>query len=111
MLTLIWTGPYAHVTDVERLTEVAADLALKPAAQVLVRRMPGGAVLVHLPSNRIFELNETGTRVWELLSEGLDRQQVLRRLVREFDVDAGTAAGNLDAILEHLEREGLLTTI
>jgi hypothetical protein len=72
--------------------------------------MPGGTVLVHLESNRIFELNETGARVWELISEGLERDQVVQRLVQEFAVDATRASSELDALVADLEREGLLGT-
>ncbi len=72
--------------------------------------MPGGTVLVHLESNRIFELNETGARVWELISEGLERDQVVQRLVQEFAVDATRVSNELDALVADLEREGLLGT-
>ena len=87
-----------------------ADSRLKPLPQVLARRMPGGTVLVHLESNRIFELNETGARVWELISEGLERDQVVQRLVQEFAVDATRVSNELDALVADLEREGLLGT-
>jgi len=86
------------------------DAPLKPATQVLARRLPGGAVLVHLGTNRIFELNETGAKVWELLSEGLDTGQILQRLIEEFAVEPPRAAADLRTVLEQLEREGLLTT-
>ena len=86
------------------------DAPLKPATQVLARRLPGGTVLVHLGTNRIFELNETGAKVWELLSEGLDKGQILQRLVEEFAVDPALAAADLSTLLGQLEREGLLTT-
>lgn len=90
--------------------QTMSDAPLKPATQVLARRLPGGAVLVHLETNRIFELNETGARVWELLSEGLDKGQILQRLIEEFAVEPALAAEDLRTVLEQLEREGLLTT-
>ena len=87
-----------------------ADSRLKPDPQVLARRMPGGTILVNLESNRIFELNETGARVWELMSAGLEREQVVERLVEEFAVDPIRAATEVDTLLGHLAREGLLST-
>ena len=62
-------------------------------------------------TNRIFELNETGARIWELLSEGIDQQTLLNRLVEEFDVDSERAAKEVAAVLDQLGREGLVTTI
>ena len=85
--------------------------SLKPAPEVLARRLPGGAVLVHMRTNRIFELNETGARIWELLSEGLDQQTLLNRLVEEFDVDSERAAKEVAAVLDQLGREGLVNAI
>lgn len=87
-----------------------ADSRLNPLPQVLARRMPGGTVLVHLESNRIFELNETGARVWELIGEGLERDQIVQRLVQEFAVDTTRASTELDGLVADLEREGLLGT-
>ena len=109
-MTLPTTDSYAHVSGVETLTGIMAD-SLKPAPDVLARRLPGGAVLVHMRTNRIFELNETGARIWELLSEGLDRQGLLNRLVEEFDVDSDRAAAEMGAVLDQLGREGLVNAI
>jgi Coenzyme PQQ synthesis protein D (PqqD) len=109
-LTLITSDPYAHLARVATLTVSMAAARLKPVPQVLARRMPGGTVLVNLASNRIFELNETGARVWELMSAGLDRDQLIEQLVQEFAVDAARASVELDTLLARLEREGLLST-
>jgi hypothetical protein len=83
-------------------------MTYQSAPQVLARRMPGGAVLVHLDSNRIFELNETGSRIWDLVIDGIDRAGVVERLVAEFDVDVDRAVRELDDLLRALLREGLL---
>ena len=84
--------------------------ALKPATQVLARRLPGGAVLVDLATNRIFEVNETGAVVWELLTEGVSRDEVLGRLTETFAVDREQAAAGLERITAALQRQGLLAT-
>ena len=81
---------------------------MKPARHVLTRQLPGGAVLVHLQTNRIFELNETAARVWELLGNGIPPSDVAERLIAEFDVDAETAAAEVRVLLDMLAREGLL---
>ena len=81
---------------------------LKPARNVLTRQLPGGAVLVHLQTNRIFELNETAARVWELLGAGVPPPDLVPRLVDEFDVDPDTAAAEVKVLLDMLAREGLL---
>jgi hypothetical protein len=81
---------------------------LRPSAEVIAKRLDEGAVLVHIPSNRIFELNETGSRVWELLGQGLDVSQIASLLVNEFEVEETRAGGEVKAILGKLRDQGLL---
>jgi hypothetical protein len=86
------------------------DLNLGPNPEVIAKRLGQAAVLVHIPTNRIFELNETGTRVWELLGQGLDPDRIVRQLVEEFDVDGGRAADEVSTLLVQLRAEGLLVS-
>jgi hypothetical protein len=81
---------------------------LRPSPDVIARRMGQAAVLVHLGTNRIYEVNETGARIWELLQEGCDRRQLQARIVAEFDVDEATASQAIDALVEMLSAEGLI---
>src|SRR5215510_5014894 len=65
------------------LTEVriVTDRDPRPNPDVIAKRLDDAAVLVHLGTNRIFELNGTGMRVWELLGQGLGVDGIVRRLV------------------------------
>jgi hypothetical protein len=74
---------------------------------VVARRVGQTAVLVHLGSNRIYELNDTGARIWELASEGATVEGLIDRLEREFDVDRGQLASEVAVIVNDLVREGL----
>ena len=85
-----------------------AGRGLRPNPDVLSKRLDQAAVLVHIATNRIFELNETGTRVWEMLCKGFDRDHILRQLVDEFDVPPLRAARELDELIVQLRAEGLL---
>ncbi len=75
---------------------------------VVARRIDQGTVLINLRTNQIYELNTTGTRIWELLREGCDRGAILDRLLAEFEVDARVAAEAIDDTVAQLAREGLL---
>ena len=110
MLTLIRTDPYAHLARVATLSVPMADSRLKPVPHALARRMPGGTVLVNLESNRIFELNETGARVWELLGEGLEPDRDFRAPHRGVCGRFSPRSSEADSLLDHLEGEGLLGT-
>jgi len=84
----------------------SAETALRPAADVIARRLGDSAVLIRLNTNRIYELNATGARVWELLSEGATRDQVVDALGREFDEEGIGAA--VDELIGVLRAEGLV---
>jgi hypothetical protein len=64
---------------------------MRPSPDVVYRRLGDTAVLVHLGTNEIYELNESGVRLWELLADGQSVDDAIQTLVREFDVDEATA--------------------
>ena len=70
--------------------------------------MKDGAVLIHLGTNQIYDLNQTGFRVWQLLQEGLDYSTLLAQIAQEFDVDQPQLAEEVDTLLAHLSAEHLL---
>jgi hypothetical protein len=84
------------------------DIALRPSPDVISKRLDEATVLVHIPTNRIFELNETGTRVWELLGQGLDTDTIVGFLVEEFDVDKARASNQVNDLLIQLRTKDLL---
>jgi hypothetical protein len=87
---------------------IVIDRDPRPSPDVIAKRLDDAAVLVHLGTNRIFELNETGVMVWELLGHGLGVDSIVRRLVDEFEVDDTRAADEVAKLLERLRTEGLL---
>jgi len=97
------------VGEIEMSKPASGDFAVRPNVDVIAKRLDQQSVLVHIPTNRIFELNETGTRVWEMIGESLNRDQIIRRLVEEFDVEEARAAGEVNELLTRLKNEGLLS--
>jgi hypothetical protein len=81
---------------------------LRPRQGVVARDMNGSAVLVHLDTNRIYELNATGARIWSMLEQGLDREGICLRLGDEFGVPGGEMEQAVDDLLTELAREGLI---
>jgi hypothetical protein len=80
----------------------------RPNPEVIARRLDNATVVVDVSTSRIFELNETGTRVWELLGEGLEEESIVQHLVEEFEVDHTRAATEVKTLLARLRSEGLL---
>src|SRR5215831_11203219 len=82
----------------------------RPSMHVVAQPLGEGAVLIHLQTNQIYELNKTARRVWESLVEGLDRAEIAVRLQEEFLVSDQGAERAIDRLLAMLEAEQLITT-
>jgi hypothetical protein len=82
---------------------------LRPSQDVVFRHLEDEAVLVHLSTNRIYSLNPTGTRFWELLATGQGRSEIKEQLLREFDVSEAQLEEEIEALLSSLVSEGLVT--
>jgi len=70
--------------------------------------MGAGVVLVHLATNCIFELNDTGARIWELISERVPDDRIVDALVSEFSVEREHAGREFARVVGELRREKLL---
>ncbi len=82
--------------------------AVRPNPDVISRRVDAGTILIHLRTNRIYELNATGTRIWELLGSGCTAASIRTCLQQEFEVEEAEADRAIDETLGLLMRENLL---
>ena len=89
--------------------KVQAGAQVRPSPDVIGQRLGDEFVLIHLRTNRMYELNLTSARIWELLTEACDRMGIESRLQEEFDADGSDIAADVGALLSHLESEKLVT--
>lgn len=87
---------------------VRPDPGLRPSEDVVFRRLENELVLVHLSTNRIYSLNTTGARFWELLEAGRGRSEIKDKLLREFDVTNEQLENEIETLLTALVSEGLV---
>jgi hypothetical protein len=85
-----------------------SDEVLRPNPDVVSNRLGEGGVVVNLRTNRIFELNATGMRAWELIGERHALQEIARRLQDEFAAEPGRVRAELQQLIGDLAREGLI---
>jgi len=81
---------------------------IRPNRNIVARAIGESTVLVNLRTNRIYELNATASRIWELVGSGETRSEVVRLLRSDYDVSAQVAEREFKALLIDFEREGLL---
>ena len=84
---------------------------LEPSQDVVGQRLGDEVVLVSLETNRIFELNRTGARFWELLQSESDRNRIEQRLVEEFEVSEEELSADVDQLIKSLTDEELVRVL
>lgn len=82
--------------------------AVRRQDDVVSRKVGDRLVVVNLQTNRIYELNPTASRLWELLETGRDRAELEQAILEEFDVREPDLSVNLDETLTLLTSEGLI---
>ena len=71
-------------------------------SEALVATLSDGAVLLNLQTKRYFSLNETGTRIWEMVQQTSDEEAIVTTLLNEYDVEEPMARTEVRRILDEL---------
>jgi hypothetical protein len=83
---------------------------VRPDPNVLAKRVDDEIVLVHLETNRIYELNRTASFLWDALAAGATQAELEQQLALEFDVEREQLAREVDELLRGLTSERLILT-
>ncbi|PKN61464.1 MAG: hypothetical protein CVU57_29310 [Deltaproteobacteria bacterium HGW-Deltaproteobacteria-15] len=88
----------------------AEEIGLHPNPDVVSQQLENTMILLHLRTNRFYELNRTGARLWELLGRGLSRAGIKKQMMEEFDVDPVQLGREMKELLELMKKEDLVVT-
>jgi len=76
--------------------------------EVVYTDLEDGAVLLHLETKFYYSLNEVGQAIWRNLDSGRSVDDLVRRLITEYNVEEGHAHAGVSRFLNELEREHLV---
>ncbi|MFN7926237.1 MAG: PqqD family protein [Bryobacteraceae bacterium] len=76
--------------------------------EVMTQQLGDTVVLLHLRTDKFYELNPTAALAWQLLSSGLDTGEIASRITAEFDVSSSQVRRELDTVTAVFERAGLI---
>ena len=77
-------------------------------SHVLVRFLDKESVLLNIETERYFGLDETGTRMWQLVTAAAKIEVAYQQLLEEYDVQPEMLRENLTDLLARLVENGLL---
>ena len=69
----------------------------------------GETVILDLKSEQYFGLDETGTRIWQLLNEFRGLQEIFDTMMEEYDVEEGQLETDIKNLLAEMVANGLIT--
>ena len=85
--------------------------AVKPNPEVICTDVGGKeAVLLHVDTKKYYSLNQTGLRIWQMLSDGRTPADIIEGLVAEFDVTPEKARESVIDLMNELISEKLIQT-
>lgn len=91
------------------MTERDSDSAhWRLGPDVVAEQVGDDMVLVHLKTDRIYRLNLTGSRIWQLLAGGMDLAQARETLAAEFAVEPSVLDREVRDLVVQLEVSGLV---
>ncbi len=79
----------------------------------ILREVAGSFIVVAVGEavkefNGIVNLNETGAVLWKTLEKGATKEQLVKALLAEYDVDEETARKDIDAFINKLQEAKLV---
>jgi hypothetical protein len=87
---------------------VSLDDRVSVPSHVLVRFLDKESVLLNIETERYFGLDETGTRMWQLVTAAPKIEVAYQQLLDEYDVEPELLRENLTDLVSRLVENGLL---
>ena len=78
---------------------------------VLVSDVGGESVFLNLKTASYFGLDDVGTRMWKLLTEGGTVESAYQALLTEYDIDEAQLSNDLDELVQKLVDNGLVEVV
>jgi hypothetical protein len=84
---------------------------LRRRSDTIASRFEDGAVILSFGSETYYGLNPVGSRVWELLDRERSVEEIVDRLVTEFDVERDVCTRDVEELLQQLISNDLVDVL
>ena len=79
----------------------------------VVREIAGQSVVVALGEasksfNGIIKLNETGRIIWDKLTDGAEKEDIVKAILAEYEIDSDTVEKDIDTFVATLKENNIL---
>jgi len=80
-------------------------------AHVMVRFLDNESVFLNLDTERYFGLDQTGTRMWQVITNSSNIEAAYQQLLNEFEVEPEMLRRDLSGLVEKLVENNLLQMV
>lgn len=84
------------------------DRKLIPSAVAATSAVADETLILHLVNGNYYGLDPVGTRIWEMIGEGVAPPDICRRIAVEYAVDVLIVESDARSFLSNLEAQGIL---
>jgi len=90
------------------MREITIESTVSAVTDQTSCELEGEAVILSLKGGIYYTLNPVGTRIWALAQKPVQVREIRDIILKEYEIDAGRCEDDLFALLEDLEKEGLI---
>ena len=83
-------------------------MRMKISENVVWRDLDGEIVILNLTSGVYFSVDGVGAPVWTLVSEQVTNDEIVGKLISEFDVEETCLRNDMEALFQELASQGLI---
>lgn len=76
--------------------------------EVFANEIDGEVVMMNIQTGKYYGLDDVGTRIWEMMKEEIQVQQIIRQLLKEYNVSEQECAQDVMQLLSDLEQNQLI---
>ncbi|WP_428245400.1 PqqD family peptide modification chaperone [Ferrovibrio sp.] len=92
------------------MNEEAATAMFRRTDRILTAAVGEELLMMSAAEGKYFNLNDVGTRIWELLAQPVSVEGLVKALTDEYEVDADTARAQVLEFMVALRTRGLLAS-
>jgi hypothetical protein len=81
---------------------------IKISDNVVWRDLDGEIVILNLTSGVYFSVDGVGTRIWTLMAEQVATEEIVRKLISEFEVEEAQLRSDMESLVKDLAGQGLI---
>mgnify|MGYP006281803067 FL=1 len=90
------------------MQNITDETIVKRNPEMLASEIDGEKVMMSMDKGEYFGLNTVGSRIWELIEEEIEVNDLIGKMLEEFDVESSACKEDVIGFLNELNEKGLI---